>query len=134
MDVMQTLIDERTEARPDRWPVLAGYLLGRRASVLAVASALRLVWVGCLCVLAAGLAREYDGEYLVAEPWYVIVPLAVSVPMSLVLWTLLYWSAMGRAGERLTFWRYYLAFLSLYWMTAPLALLYGVPYERFLSA
>ena len=29
--------------------------------------------------------------------------------------------------------REYLSFLALYWMTAPLAWLYGIPYERFLS-
>src|SRR5262245_12129451 len=121
---------EVPESSRDRWPILLGFLVGRRASILAIARDPRLVCVGLLLVLSAGLAREYDGEDLTTQPWHALVPVAVSLPMSLALWALLYASGRRRAGPALRFWRYFLAFLTLYWMTAPLAWLYGIPYER----
>ncbi len=63
-----------------------------------------------------------------------LIPLAASVGSSLLLFTLvvvagrLYRGGAGHVG------RLYLQFLALYWMTAPLAWVYAIPVERFLSA
>ncbi len=83
-------------------------------------------------VISAGLAREYDQEYLVREPWYVLLPMAASLVVSGLIFV-----AVGLA----TRWRTdgssvpaaYGSFLALFWMTAPLAWLYAIPYERFLD-
>jgi beta-glucanase (GH16 family) len=56
--------------------------------------------------------------------------------MSLVA-SLLIWCALAlllrRVDERPGFWSGYRTFLTLFWMTAPLAWLYAVPWERFLD-
>src|SRR5262249_14445472 len=70
---------------------------------------------------------------LLHEPWRLLGPfvasLAVSGPLFLSVYGLARWKAMESPGIG----RAYCSFLALYWMTAPLAWLYGIPYERFLS-
>src|SRR4051794_11153260 len=111
---------------------LLRYLIGDREAILAIAGTRHSLWIGFLFVLSAGLAREYDGEDLLHEPWHALIPLAASLASSLGLFTLAYGQAVCK-GES---WREapgrYLSFLGLFWMTAPLAWLYAVPYERFL--
>jgi hypothetical protein len=110
------------------------FLIGNRQAILAIAASRSSVFVGLLFVLAAGLAREYDGEDLRSEPWHLLLPLGASLVTSALLYMLLkalLWIRGGEAdGRKLG----YQELLSLYWMTAPLALLYGIPVERFLSA
>jgi hypothetical protein len=110
------------------------FLIGNRQAILDIAASRTSVYVGLLFVLAAGLAREYDGEDLRSEPWHLLLPLGASLVTSALLYVLLkalLWLRGGEAdGRKLS----YRELLSLYWMTAPLALLYGIPVERFLSA
>jgi hypothetical protein len=112
---------------------LPRYLLGDRQSILEIAGCRGALLLGGLFVLSAGFAREYDGEDLLAEPWHVLLPLAASLGTSLLLGGLLYGVAWMRTEHPLGFGTFYRSFLALYWMTAPLAWLYAVPYERFLS-
>ncbi len=109
------------------------YLLGSRRAVLQIAATPGAIWMGLLFVLSAGLAREYDGAYLAGEPWQFLIPVGASLGTSLVLFGLLH--GVGQARGRLTtgFWGDYRAFLTLYWMTAPLAWLYAIPVERLMS-
>lgn len=107
------------------------FLLGRRAAIERMAACPRAVWVGLLFVLSAGLAREYDGEDLLAEPYHAVLPLVASLGTSLLLYALL--SLVARCWHRPgQWWLGYTRFLGLYWMTAPLAWLYAIPVERFL--
>jgi hypothetical protein len=106
------------------------YLIGNRRAILDLAADRRAVWVGLLFVLSAGLAREYDGEDLLREPWHVVVPVGASLAASLVLFLVAFWPVYTRKG--VPFLSAYRSFLTLFWMTAPLAWLYGIPYERFL--
>lgn len=114
--------------------VLLRYLIGDRAAILTVAGSRHALWLGFLFVLSAGFAREYDGEDLLHEPWYVVIPLGVSLVASLVLFTLAFGIAKlhGTAAWN-DFGSGYRSFLGLFWLTAPLAWLYAVPYEQFLS-
>src|SRR4051812_18868184 len=109
------------------------YLIGDRQAILDIAADRRALHIGFLFVLSAGLAREYDGEDLVHEPWYLLIPLVASIGSSFVLYAFTYGVACMKQVQGPTFARGYLSFLGLFWMTAPLAWLYGVPYERFLS-
>ena len=108
---------------------LFGFLIGRRDSILIAARDRATPLVGLLFVFAAALAREYDGEDLRREPWHLLIPLGASLALSFLLFLLV---RRWRDPER-TFWSEYGGFLGLFWLTAPLALLYGIPYERFLS-
>lgn len=109
------------------------FLLGNRDTILQIAQDRRWLKVGFLFVIAAGLAREYDAEYLIAEPWYLAIPIAASVVASFLLYCLVYALFVRRAENRPTFRKGYGTFLRLFWLTAPLALLYGIPVERFMA-
>lgn len=108
------------------------FLLGSRAAILdAAAHWPASLLIGALLVLSAGFARNYDGEDLRAEPWWLLGPFAASMLTSLLLFAL-YLTIAAAKGIKLPA-RWYIPFLGLYWLTAPLAWLYAIPYEMFLS-
>src|SRR5205085_6636802 len=82
---------------------------------------------------SAGFAREYDGEDLWHEPWHLLIPLAASLVSSFVLFTICFVRVVNNDPDRPSFFAAYRSFLTLFWMTAPLAWLYALPYERFLG-
>jgi hypothetical protein len=112
---------------------LLRYLIGNRDAILQIATNRRALWLGLLFVLSAGFAREYDGEDLLREPWHLLLPLGASLGSSLLLFLLIELAASLRKFDGSILSRYR-TFLGPYWMTAPLAWLYAVPVERFLSA
>jgi hypothetical protein len=120
------------------------YLIGNRQAILELAANPRALWIGLLFVLSAGFAREYDGHDLLREPWHIVIPLGASLAASFLLFLVvcgsLYLQAnpksdwtTGRHPEWPSFFSAYRSFLTLFWMTAPLAWFYAIPYERFLS-
>lgn len=92
-----------------------------------------LLWVGALFVLSAGLAREYDQEYLPHRPWFLAIPFVASLAASFLLWLTLWVASTWRAKVKAPFWKAYPRFLAVFWLTAPLAWLYAIPYERFMD-
>jgi hypothetical protein len=117
-----------------RVATVIAFLFGRRQAILALASDRMALGVGALLVLSAALARNYDRASLLDEPWRLLGPFVASLAISGLLFLTIYglarWKGMADPGIG----RAYLSFLTLYWMTAPLAWLYGIPYERFLSS
>src|SRR5262245_16117437 len=110
------------------------YLIGRESAIREIASDRRSLLIGFLFCFSAALARHYDGKYLLREPWFLFAPAGASILTSSILFLFLYFATSVRARKVLPgFASSYLSFLGLYWMTAPLAWLYGIPYERFLS-
>lgn len=109
------------------------YLIGNRQAILDIAAEPRWLGFGGLLVLSAAFAREYDGEDLVHEPWHLLIPFAASLLTSLVLFGLTFGILTRHPKPRPTAGTAYRAFLTLFWLTAPLAWLYAIPYERFLS-
>lgn len=109
------------------------YLIGDRRAILELAASPWSVAIGFLFVLSAGLAREYDGEDLLHQPWYALLPVAASLVASFVLYFFVVAGVVWRGRVRPPFLAGYPSFLGLFWLTAPLAWLYAVPYERFLS-
>ncbi len=112
---------------------LLKFLVGRRKGILDVATERGSLWLGLLFVVSAGFAREYDAEDLAAEPWHLGLPLVASLATSFTLFCILFGAALRHAKHRPLFFPMYRRFLSLYWMTAPLAWIYAIPVERFLS-
>lgn len=108
------------------------FLVGRRDAIERIAGGRGVLLVGLLFVLSAGFAREYDNEDLGREPWHLLIPAAASVGLSFLLYVA-FWPGIARA-HRPRFWSGYRGFLALFWMTAPMAWLYAVPYERLLDA
>jgi hypothetical protein len=109
------------------------FLIGHRQAILDLAADRRAVWVALLFVLSAGLAREYDGEDLLSEPWHLVIPLGASLGAATVLFLVACGTVFLRKEGRPPLLDAYRSFLTLFWMTAPLAWLYAIPYERFLE-
>ena len=137
------------------------FLCGNGEAIRRLAATPRLWLVGLLLTFSAGLAREYDAEDLLAEPWHLLIAPGASWAAATALWLLVQVSGVGRwvwsptkpqtsstppdmesglesppanppQAPRLR--DNYLAFLGLFWLTAPLAWFYGIPFERFQSA
>jgi hypothetical protein len=108
-----------------RVATIIAYLTGRRAAILEVASDRTALVAAALLVLSAGLARNYDQASLRDEPWRLLGPfiasLAINGPLFLTIYGIARWKGIHGPGIG----RAYLSFLTLYWMTAPLAWLYG---------
>ncbi|MBL8797669.1 MAG: hypothetical protein JNM56_27465 [Planctomycetia bacterium] len=109
------------------------FLVGERQAILELAADRQAIYVGALFVLSAGLAREYDAADLLHEPWHLLLPFAASIGASFILFCVTYGSAKLKGAPGPGFWSAYRAFLGLFWLTAPLAWLYALPYERFLT-
>src|SRR4051812_46517892 len=103
------------------------YLIGNRQAILTLAANRWTVWLGAVFVLSAGLAREYDGADLLHEPWWLLIPFGASIGASFFL------AMLASSAVRDFAWYKYRCFLGLFWMTAPLAWLYAIPFERFLD-
>ena len=115
---------------------LPNYLfLGRRDAILRIASTPRALYIAAALVLTAAVARDYDGENLLLEPYHLLAPFGVSLFTSFVIFTVLRATLLRKmpAETRPAFFPQYRAFLTLFWLTAPLAWLYAIPYERFLA-
>jgi hypothetical protein len=111
----------------------ASFLFGSRRAIETILVARGVFPLALLLTISAGFAREYDGEYLVAEPWYVLVPLVVALAMGTVLWLVLMAASRYFLPPDAAPGRVYAGFLTCYLLTAPMAWLYAVPYERWLS-
>ncbi len=112
---------------------IPAYLVGNRRAILEIASDRGALGVAALLVLSAALARNYDRASLLDEPWRLLGPFVASLAISGVLFATIYTFARGKYMESPGMGRAYLSFLALYWMMAPMAWLYGIPYERFYS-
>ncbi len=119
---------------------LLRYLIGDRQAILAIAADRQALWLGLLFVLSAGFARDYDGQDLLHEPWHLLIPAGASLATSFLLFLITFALVTAKnppkPGVRSTppFAAAYRMFLNLFWLTAPLAWLYAIPYERFLPA
>lgn len=98
-----------------------------------IAGSSKATWVGFLFVISAGFAREYDGEFLVAEPWHLLIPVAASLLGCFLMVLFVFALAWFRNVRYVPFLEVFRGFLNCYWMTAPLALLYAIPVERFVD-
>lgn len=108
------------------------FLVGSREAILKIAGSRWSLVVGFLFVISAGFARYYDSAYLVSEWTVMLRGIGVSVFNSLSFFVVASLFAT-RGVEWKGFLTRYVNFLGLFWMTAPTALLYAIPYERFLS-
>lgn len=109
------------------------YLVGRREAILALARSPGALIASGLLVLSAALARNYDHEVLRHEPGRLLGPFVVSLMLSAFLFAIFHVAALVRGLRGVGTSEAFRAFLTLYWMAAPTAWMYGVPYERFLD-
>jgi hypothetical protein len=110
---------------------LLAYLFGSRAAIERVVADPWAVWVGLALVLSAGLARSYRTRDLRAQPWHLVLPVGVSLVLALCLYGVLAAKLVPAGGA--PFPRGLGSIVALVLLTAPLAWLYAIPYERYLS-
>ena len=121
------------EAAHMRVRTLALYLIGDRQAILDIAADRHALWVGFLwCCRPASpesmtVRTCWASRGTCSFPWGAL--LAASFLLFLVVCGRLFLRSEGRPP----FFAAYRSFLTLFWMTAPLAWLYAIPYERFLS-
>ncbi len=109
------------------------FLIGRREAILKIAATPAALGACALLVLSAGLARNYDKPALWRQPWRLLGPFGASLATNALLFVTLFGLAWLRRMERPGLVRAYFTFLTIYWATAPLAWLYGIPYECLLD-
>jgi hypothetical protein len=113
---------------------LPRFLIGQRQAIVEIVNCRASLWLGAIFVLSAGFAREYNQEDLLHDAWYLLVPLVASLATSFFLHGIIYLVASASPNTEPKFLESYRRFLSLYWMTAPLAWLYALPVEQYFSA
>ena len=109
---------------------LLQFLIGQAEAIRSIAACGDAAIVGAVLVLSAGLARTWQRQDLVARPWLLVVPYAASVVSASVFVLLLNGLASVQAGRLQGVVSGLFTVLALFWMTAPLAWLYGLPFER----
>lgn len=110
------------------------FLIGDRAAIERIAGSWWSLFVGAILVLIGGLSRNYDHLDLIHNPEWIIGPYIASGITSFIIFSIVY-PCLGLrkitpTPKRITG-TSYLSFLSVYWMTAPCALLYAIPVEYF---
>ncbi|MEM9420675.1 MAG: hypothetical protein AAGA25_16730 [Planctomycetota bacterium] len=119
---------------------LLAFHWGSRAAIERIARSRGAVWIAIGLVITAALARDYDSTDLLARPWELLAPLGVSWFTATLLYLLLAGGYIPQShrkaepdGPPRSGWATYFTFVMLFWMTAPHAWLYGIPYEQFMS-
>lgn len=108
------------------------FLIGDASAIRDIAREKVALFAGAVLVLTAGIAREYDQTYFFSEPHKYFEPLFISVVSCFIVY--LFVSPLNQAATATdSRWIEFGQFLALFWMTAPIAWLYAIPVERFLS-
>ena len=104
------------------------FLIGHRGAILRIAATPWAFLVGALFVVTAGVARNYDHHLLTQEPIWVVGPFVASIFTTTFIFI---WVWLGLGLRKIKDRRSYLTFLTLVWMTAPCAWIYGIPVESY---
>ncbi|MEZ6040446.1 MAG: hypothetical protein R3C20_08070 [Planctomycetaceae bacterium] len=102
------------------------FLFGDADSIVRVASSRHNLLVGAMLVLSAALARNWQRHDLSVQPWLLLIPFAASLVSSTALTVLL---ALWWPDFRPQMLEWLPRMAGLFWMTAPLAWIYGIPFE-----
>ncbi|HEX7862960.1 MAG TPA: hypothetical protein VF773_21685 [Verrucomicrobiae bacterium] len=109
--------------------------MGKAAAIREAACNRASLWTGIVLVLLTGIARNYDQNFVLESPFWLIGPLAFSffsgsfLYLILIRWFGKYESSDGQRNESR-----WATFMALFWLTAPIAWLYAIPVERFMDS
>jgi hypothetical protein len=116
------------------WTALR-FIFGNADAIREVARNRAALWTGIVLVLLTGIARNYDQNFFLESPLWLIGPLVFSFFSGSFLFAILIPGFARRhfpeEHRRAPQW---LTFMALFWMTAPVAWLYAIPVERFLDS
>jgi hypothetical protein len=109
------------------------FQFGTAAAIRAVAENRNSIFVGIILVLLTAIARNYDQMHFTESAMWLAGPLVFSLFSGTFLFGILYLVFIRRhLADRaaVSFWRQWIGFMGLFWMTAPVAWLYAIPSER----
>ncbi|MDX1680756.1 MAG: hypothetical protein R3242_08500 [Akkermansiaceae bacterium] len=104
------------------------FLIGHRGAIERIAATPWALLVGAVFVVSAGIARNYDHLVLTQEPEWIAGPFIASIATTLFIY---FWVWTGLRLRKTKGERNFLTFLTLVWMTAPCAWIYGIPVESY---
>jgi hypothetical protein len=112
------------------------FQLGFSDAVESVARNRASFLTGIILVLLTGIARNYDQDYFPETPLALFGPLIFSFFSGTFLFLVLYYGfiRLNLEGEDNKTWTQWFRFMSLFWMTAPVAWWYAIPVERFFNS
>ncbi len=114
---------------------LVGYLSGQASAIREAASTRTSFWTGIVLVLLTGIARNYDQNFVLESPLWLIGPLAFSFFSGSFLYAILIRGfARGHLPYACRKESRWMTFMALFWLTAPVAWLYAIPVERLLDS
>ena len=108
-------------------------LIGRKDAIEDVLESKNAIYVGLLFVISCGFAREYDQEYIFSDFLFFLLPLILSTILGFFCFCFCYIVYIKKDGRK-NFWQQFRNFLSLFWMTAPIAFLYAIPVESLMDS
>ena len=106
------------------WDILL-FPLGHRGAILRVANSPWALVIGALLCLTAGMARHYDHEYYLGEPWRLGIGLLVAGVNATILY-----AALQPFFHKPDHVAPYASWLAMFLMSAPCAWIYAIPLER----
>ncbi len=115
------------------WIEFASFFLGSKQGIELVASSSKTFWLGCLFIVSAGLARNYDHHLLLEEPLWLIGPFFMAFFSATLIHGIVCKMCKLTAPEIGSKLLRYKAWLRCFLLTAPLAWLYGIPYESYMD-
>jgi len=113
------------------------FQFGQADAIETVARNRASFFTGLVLVLLTSIPRNYDQAYFMESPFWLVGPLIFSFFSGSFLFLILYFGYIRRHLEasktilKKAQWR---CFMSLFWMTAPVAWLYAIPVERFMTS
>lgn len=123
------LDESRHDSEPARLADFVLFFFGQRDSILRMVDSKGGLLFSATLVMSAAFAREYDAESLVHEPWHLLGPFGASIILASVLFVITQWCQKIDKQQIKNAIDDYRAFLTGYWLTAPLAWLYALPVE-----
>jgi len=111
------------------------FYLGFKEATIKVATTKHIFWVACLLVVSAALARNYDHHLLLSNPIWIGGPFFMAFFSSALIFSVLRVACRIplRSEEQSFPGANFLAWIKCFFLTAPLAWLYGIPYESFVD-
>lgn len=120
-------------ATVDFFTTLRFLFLFDHQAIAAIAADSSAPLAGLILVISAGIARNHAGHDLIRQPWRILTPVAASLLTAGVLFAFIQLRLWLNASPVVPWLSGAWSFLGVYWATAPLAWIYGVPYEWLLG-
>lgn len=116
--------------------IACSYLFGSEKAIHKVAKNPSSIPTGIILVLTAAIARNYDQIFIGEHPVrWLLGSLLFSYISAVFLFSLAFYGfarrELKKTGRESNFIRGFPSFLALFWMSAPIAWLYAIPFERF---